>query len=162
MGYITETRLSNIIDIPITLPGTLLQMGDWLVIGSTPIQQPMRLTCAVLNLQVLSTTATISDLDGTNLIYGNLGIVYVILRQNYASGSPGAANGIDTVIATDVGLFSRDITAPTVIVTPGIYTWLIANNTQPSSASSPLIPVSTSIDFEVAVTGSARLDLSYT
>ena len=161
MGYLTESQLDNVIEMPIALSSTALKMGDWLIIGSVKIQQPMRLTVRMLNLQVLTSTANVVALDATNLVYGNLGIVYVVLRKDYLSGNPGAGSGVDSLAATGLGFFFRDITAPVMVTDPGVYSWIIANNCQPSSARSPGIPTGTDIDFEVAVTGSARLELNY-
>jgi hypothetical protein len=161
MAYLTENQLANIIDVPIALGATTLDMGDWLILGSVIVAQPMRLTCHLLDLQMISSTVNNSLIDPTSLIYGNLGLVYVVLAQNYASGSPGSITGLDTVVAYDIGHWDRNIAAPVFITTPGTYTWLIANNTQPSTVANPAIPQGTSINFEVAVTGTARLELSY-
>jgi hypothetical protein len=161
MGYLTESQLDSIIEMPISLSATSLKMGDWLIVGSIKIQQPMRLTVRMLNLQVLTSTADVEALDPTNLVYGNLGLVYVVMRKDYMSGTPGASGGVDSLIATSVGYFVRDITVPIAVTDPGVYSWIIANNTQPSTANSPGVPIGTSIDFEVALTGSARLELNY-
>ena len=162
MGYITENRLSDIIDIPIALPATQLLMGDWLVIATVKIAAPMRLTCRMLNFQLVSSAVDVTTIAADNHVNGNLGLAYVVLRKNYISGSPGAAGGLDTLMASNVGLYTRDITTPVVITDPGTYSWIVANNMQASSDQTDLISPSTSIDFIVAATGSARLELSYT
>ena len=162
MGYLTESQLDNIIDLPLALSATALNMGDWLVIGSVTIQQPMRLTCRMLELQVLTSSVTVADLDATNLLYGNLGIVYVVMQLGYTPGTTVASGGVDSLVATSLGYFNRNLAAPAVVVAPGTYTWLVVNNTQPSSASAPAVDPSVSIDVQVAVTGSARLELNYT
>jgi len=75
------------------------------------------------------------------------------------SGSPGAAGGYDTLTAFDIGTYSRDITSSIVLTDSGVYSWILTNNMQPSTDTTPVIPPSTSIDFRVAVTGCVRMEL---
>jgi hypothetical protein len=161
MGYLTETRLSNIIDLPVSLPATELKISDWLVVSSIRIDTPMRLTVRLLELELLSSTVSVSDIVAANRIFGNLGLAYLVLRKDYLSGTPGAAGALDSLVATDLGRFARDITQPVLITDPGTYSWLIVNNTQPSDDASVVITTSTSIDFVVSVTGSVRLELDH-
>ena len=53
-------------------------------------------------------------------------------------------------------MVERD-TTETVYSTPGNYSWIIANNMQPSSSSD--VPTSTEINFRLSVTGQVRLEL---
>lgn len=161
MAYITESMLSNVLDIPIALPATDLRMGDWVAVGAVKIVAPMRLTYKLSTLQVFESTVDTSLITSGNKIYGNLGFVYLALRRNYSTGSPGAAGGLDVLAATSMGVFSRVLTNVVVAVTPGTYSWIVASNMQPSTDTTPLIPATTSIDFRVAVTGVARIEMDY-
>lgn len=163
MAYLTESRLDSVMDVPIALPSTNLQQGDWLVISSVQILEPMTLTYRLLNLDILSSPIDPADIVSDNLIFGNLGIVYVALWLNYTQGtSPGSAGAIDVVTASGLGTFPRDVTNTVVLTQPGVYSWIIANNCQPSDDASAIIDPSISIDFTLAVTGQARLDLGTT
>jgi len=158
MAYLTEAQLSSVLDMPVALAATELKMGDWLLLSTVQIVQPMTLTVTYLNIQMLSASVNLAQITNNNLVYGNLGLVYVALRLNYASGgSPGLPGAIETLVATGMGITARDYTVPLVITTPGVYSWLVANNTQIDPNST--IPASTSIDFKLSVTGQARIDL---
>jgi hypothetical protein len=156
MGYLLESKLSSVVDIPVALPATEIKQDDWLLVGSTKIVAPMVLTVRYLSLQVLSCSVEISRISSVNRVYGNLGLVFLALRRDYVSGNPGAAGAIESLIATDLGIFNRDISVPLVLSTPGVYSWLLVNNMKPDSASS--VATTTSIDFRVCLTGQARLD----
>lgn len=163
MAYLTESRLDGVMDMPIALPSTNLQQGDWLVMSSIQVLQPMVLTYKFLNLNILSSPIDPTQVVAANLIFGNLGIVYVALWLNYVQGtSPGSSGAIDVVTATDIGTFSRDVTNVVTLTQPGLYTWLVANNCQPSDDPTAIIDPSISIDFVLSVTGQARLDLGTT
>lgn len=157
MGYLTESAISNVLDMPVSLPATELQMGDWLIVSTVKVIEPQELTFRWLDLQIISSTVDVDDITAANLIFGNLGFVYVALRRDYTSGSPGETGALDVLIADDIELVSRDFSDILSFVTPGTYSWIIANNCQPSSSST--ISTSVSIDFRVAVTGQARLEL---
>lgn len=155
MPYLTEAKLLTTIDLPIALPATLLIQGDWLVVATVKIIAPMRLTFRWLNLNMLAASVGVEDIDTTNRIYGNLGLAYMVLRKNYISGSPGAAGALDTLIIENLGVVARDFTQSVVLDSAGNYSWLLANNMQPS-VNSPISPAQ-SIDFRLSVTGQARL-----
>jgi len=163
MAYLTEARLDSVMDIPISLPSTTLQQGDWLVVGSIQILAPMTLTYRFANLDLINSTVDATQIRSVNQIFGNLGLVYLSLWLNYSSGSsPGAAGALDVLIAPTLGTFQRDLTKVVTLNTPGVYSWLIANNCQPSSDPSSLLDPSLSIDFTVTITGQVRLDLGTT
>lgn len=159
MAYLTENQLTNTLDMPIALPATDLRMGDWVVISSVRIVAPMKLTYKLANIQLSASTVDTALITAGNKIFGNLGLVYLTLRKDYLSGSPGVAGGLDALVANALGITQRDTTVTVNITTDGVYSWIIANNMQPSTDTTPLIPVSSSIDFRVAITGSARLEL---
>lgn len=158
MAYLTESKLGSVLDIPVALSSTELKMGDWLLVSTVKIVQPMLLVVRYLNIQLLSCTVDITKITNTNKTYGNLGLAYVALRRDYASGNPGQPGAVETLVATDLGITARNTAAPLYITTPGTYSWLVANNTKADTAST--IPASTSIDFVLSITGQVRLDLS--
>lgn len=156
MGYLTEAKLVNIIDNPIALPATEVKQGDWLVLATIKITSPMILRYRFLNLQLLASTVDMADISAVNKILGNLGYAYVALRRDYSSGNPGAAGALEVLSISELGLAQRD-TTETIFSTPGNYSWIIANNMQPSSDSD--IPTSTEINFRLSVNGQVRLEL---
>lgn len=156
MGYITDSRLANIIDVPVALPATEIKQGDWLVIATVKIATPQQLRFRFLNFQMHSSNVTISDITASNKVLGNLGYAYVALRRDYQSGSPGAAGALEILSISAVGLAER-ANVETIYATPGSYSWLVANNMQPSNTSG--VPTSTEINFILSVTGQVRLEL---
>ena len=85
------------------------------------------------------------------------------LWLNYSSGnSPGDAGALDVLIANALGSSQRDLSNVVVLTQPGVYSWIIANNCQPSSDPSATLNPSVSIDYTVTVTGQVRLDLGTT
>jgi len=159
MAYLTENVVSNVLDLPIALSSTDLRMGDWLVVSVVRIVSPMRLTYRLCNIAITASTVDTALITSGNKIYGNNGLVYLALRRNYISGDPGAAGGLDNLVAYTLGVYSHDLAQPVVIIAAGVYSWVIANNMQPSADTTPVIPTSTSIDFRLSVTGSIRLEL---
>jgi hypothetical protein len=156
-AYLTTRKLANIIDLPVALSATELKQGDWLAAASVKIASPMKLTCRLLSASILAATVDISSIGNSNKIVGSLGLVYVILRRDYAGGSPAEAGALDTLVLNDIGTASRNVDQVLTLTVPGVYSWIVANNMQPSSSS--LVPASTEINFRVAITGSARLSL---
>lgn len=158
MAYLTESKLANVLDLPVALSSTEIKQGDWLLISTVKIVAPMMLTVRYLNIQLLSANVDLNQITNNNKIYGNLGLVYVALRLNYTSGSPGEPGAVETLVASTFGITARDTASPLFVTVPGTYSWLVANNTKADSNSS--IPSSTSINFKLAITGQVRLDLS--
>ncbi len=157
MPYLTESKLQSIVDLPISLPDTTLKQGDYLVVATVGLVAGQRLSMRALNLQMLSSTVDNTQVVASNLIVPNLGLLYAVLRQNYASGTPGATGALDSILLTDLGVASK-ISPPVLLTAPGFYSLIVANNAQASTAST--IPSSTSIDFQVVVTGQFRLELT--
>jgi hypothetical protein len=116
----------------------------------------MRLLYRFLNLQLHTSSVDIADISAVNKVSGNLGYAYVALRRDYSAGNPGAAGAIEVLNISQIGLVERN-NVETVFATPGRYSWIIANNMQPSSSS--VIPTSTDINFRLSVTGQVRLEL---
>jgi hypothetical protein len=159
MSFLTENKLKSVVDLPIALPACTVKQSDWLVIATVKLVTPQRLTLRALNFQLLSSTVTIGDIASVNKVVANLGIAYVIIRQNYISGNPGGPGAVDSLKIDDIGTVSRSA-VPLQITVPGNYSVIVANNCQPSSSSLSSIPSSTSIDHKLCVTGQFRLELN--
>jgi hypothetical protein len=158
MAYLTENKLDNVLDIPVSIAATELKQGDWLVVATTKVVQPMLLTVRYMTLQILACSVAITNIAAGNRVNGNLGLVYLALRKDYTGGDPSAAGGVETLIATDLGIFARDTAVPLYVTAPGTYSWLIVNNMKADATSA--VSTSTSIDFKLCINGQARLDLS--
>lgn len=157
MGYLTETKLKSVVDLPIALPDTTLKQGDWLIVATVKLVAPQRLSMRSLTLQLLESSVDTALIGTANKIVPNLGLVYLVLRKDYASGNPGSTGGLDYVLLNDIGVTVRS-TVPVILTAPGNYSLLIANNMQASTASE--VSTSTTIDFKVLATGQFRLELS--
>lgn len=161
MSYLTKQELSNIADVAVALPSTLLSMGDWILMASVKIVAPMRCTYRYLSFQIHTSTVDVSKVASENKIYGNLGLVYVALRKDLVSGSPGAAGALDIVSLNSLGIAIRDASESNAVVMtePGVYSWYVVNNCK--AADGVYIPAFDPIDYRVSVTGQARLEFSY-
>ncbi len=157
MGYLTENKLKTTLDLPIGLPDTTLKQGDWVVISTVKLVAPQRLSMRSVTMQLLESSVDTSLIVSGNKVVPNLGLVYVVLRKDYASGVPGGTGALDYMLLDDLGTVVRS-TVPVVLTAPGNYSLICANNMQPSTLST--ISTSTSIDFKVLVTGQFRLELS--
>jgi len=157
MSYLTTNKLSNIVDVPIAMPSTEIQQGDWVIAASVKVVSPMKLTYRVMNLSLVASSVDISLISNSNKVAGSLGLAYVVLRRDYVSGSPGAAGALDSLIITAETTVSRDSSSTVELTTAGIYSWIVVNNMQPSASSS--INTSTSINFDLSVSGLVRLEL---
>ncbi len=154
-AYLTTRKLAGVIDLPIALPATEIKQGDWLAIASVKIVEPMKITYRFLSASILASTVEISNISNSNKIVSSLGLVYVTLRRDYAGGSPAEAGALDTLVLNNIGTVNRNSTTVLTLTVPGVYSWIAANNMQPSSSS--LVPASTEINFRAAATGSMRL-----
>jgi hypothetical protein len=157
MGYLTENKLRNVVDLPIGLPDTTLKQGDWVIISTVKVVAPQRLSMRSVTMQLLESSVDTSLIVSGNKVVPNLGLVYVVLRKDYASGVPGGTGALDYMLLDDLGTVVRS-TVPVVLSSPGNYSLICANNMQPSNLST--ISTSSSIDFKVLVTGQFRLELS--
>ena len=158
MSYVTEAKLANTFDIGINLPVTEIRQGDWVIIATTKIVSPMKLQYRYVNISLVSSNVDVSLITSFNKVWGNLDLAYLALRRDYASGDPGESGALDTVRVSALGLTERG-GATLEFTTPGTYSWILANNMQPSEETGVLIPSSTSIDFVLSVSGQARIFL---
>lgn len=171
MAFLTEAKISKTLDIPVSLPATELRMGDWLTIATISLASGMKLSFQFLTFQMLSSSVNTTDIATENKIVPALDLAFVGLYRNYSSGYPGSIPALDvTKIRESVseldcvplnqisGQFITVRTSPLVeYTTPGIYTFIVANNMQ--TAANVVIPITTSIDFRLCVTGEIRLEL---
>jgi hypothetical protein len=172
MALLTENKLSTTLDIPVNFSATEVQMGDWLVVASIKLVAPMRLTYQFLTLQMLSSTVDTRDIVDANKIVPALDLAFLGLYRDYSSGHPSQSPALDIVRIRETGLASDCITITDTLgqfitvrsspvltfTTPGVYSFIVANNMKPSSQS--VIPTTTSIDFQLTATGQIRLELS--
>jgi hypothetical protein len=172
MALLTENKVSKTLDIPVNLPATELKMGDWLVVASVKIKEPMRLTFWYLTFQMLASSVDTRDIVDTNKISPALDLAFIGLYRDYASGHPSASPALDVIriresisvsgdcipITDTLGQFITVRSSPVLqFTTPGVYSFIVANNMQASTLST--IPTTTSIDFQLCATGQIRLEL---
>ena len=160
MAYLTERKLSNTLDLPISLPATEIKMGDWVLLGTVSIMAPTQITYRAIHLSFISTTVPLANINSFNLIVPNFGLCYVGLFYNYVSGDPSTLPTLDVLQATNLGIFTKT-TSPIVVSTPGTYSWLIVNNVQYNSQNA-LLGVADSADFTLSCVGQARIELDLT
>jgi hypothetical protein len=157
MPYITYNKLSNTLDVPINLPATEIDMGDWLLIATVQVTAPAQLTYRVMNLNFLSSDFALANIASQNLIVPNFGLCYVGLFYNYTSGDPSTLAALDVLSSSSLGVTTRTA-APLIITTPGTYSWIAVNNVQYSSQNS-LLGTTDSADFVLSCVGQSRLEL---
>ena len=173
MALLTENTLSNTLDIPVNLPATEVQMGDWLIVSSINLVAPMQLTYQFMTLQMLASSVSTQSIVQANMIVPSLDYAFIGLYVNYSSGHPANSPALDILrirqnptvasncvpIPDTLGQFISVRSSPTLTFkTPGVYSFIVANNMQPSAQST--IPTSTSIDFQLVATGQIRLALN--
>lgn len=172
MAFLTESKVAKTLDVPVNLPSTTLAQGDWLVVAAIKLVSPMKLTYQFMTLQMLSSTVDTTLIESVNKVSPSLDLAFIGLYINYTSGHPGLQPALDVVkiretdnsqldcvpVADVSGQFITSRTSPLVTyTTPGIYSFIVANNMQSSATSS--IPITTSIDFQLCATGQIRLEL---
>lgn len=172
MALLTEAKVSKTLDIPVNIPATELKMGDWIVVASIKLKEPMRLSYWYLTLQMLSSSVDTTDIVDANKISPSLDLAFLGLYRDYTSGHPSDTPALDIVriresissdgdcipVTDSLGQFVTVRTSPLVtFVTPGVYSFILANNMQSSSEST--IDTDTSIDFTLCATGQIRLEL---
>jgi len=157
MSYLTETKLSNTLDVPVNLPTTELKMGDWLVIATVKIVSPTLLTYRMMNFNFVSSALPLANVTSSNLIVPNFGLCYVGLYLNYTAGDPSTLAALDVLQSNSFGVQMRTAT-PIVTSTEGTYSWIVVNNVQYNSQNS-LISTNDSADFTLSCCGQARIEL---
>jgi hypothetical protein len=152
MAFLTEQELDNQLDLPVSAPTILVEPQRWVIISSVMVAAPSQLVLRQLQLQLVEvidpyTSGSVvvspnsaglcvfppSDITLDNPDYGlaylglYLGFVPPILPSAQALQEPPlVVGGVDTVAPA---ITARD-TAPTVYATPGVYSFVLVNNTQ--------------------------------
>lgn len=176
MSLITDNTLAQTIDLPVALAATEVKQGDWLTIASFVITAPMRLRYKFMTFQMLGASITnLSDIGNANKINDSQDLATIGLYLNFDHTThPALQNAIDLVqirnaydlaatcipVSQIQGQFITVRTAPEIVATTaGVYTFVIGNNMKENSDPNGPIPQSTSIDFNLCVTGAVRIEL---
>ena len=157
MSFLTERKLANTLDLPLSLPATEIKMGDYLVIATLKLAAPSRLTFRMLHLNFIASTFDLAKITPVNKINANAGLCYIGMYANYVSGDPGSTASLDTLSASAFGVVTK-VTNPIVLTTPATYTWIAVNNVQWNANNSALTPQD-SADFRLSATGQVRIEL---
>jgi len=157
MAFLTETKLQTTLDLPVSLPTTEILQGDWIVVASIKLVSPMRLTYRYANLHLLSSTVDTALIGSANRVNASLGCAFLGLYRDYVSGHPGSVSALDTLSLSSESVVYKSTISPLYYTTPGVYSFIVANNCKSSSSSS--ISTSTSIDLKLCATGMVRLEL---
>jgi len=137
-GFVTPSRFNRIIDIPFALAQTELRSGKHVQVAQIPVELGQRLDVRLITLHMPRVLT-----PGVNPVYLNefLGYVSVGVYFGQAISCP-----IAHAKLTEVGSCTVNPFAISRIITPGVYTVLVANNTS-------------NIDVAAVVTGCAKLYL---
>lgn len=172
MAFLTENKVAKTLDIPVSLPAAELKQGDWLVVASIKLKEPMKLTFWYLTFQMLASSVDTRDIGESNKISPALDLAFLGLYRDYTSGHPSNTPALDVVrirenisvsgdclpVTDTLGQFITVRSSPVLtFTTPGVYSFIVANNMQPSASSA--IATTTSIDFQLCATGQIRLEL---
>jgi hypothetical protein len=168
MSYITSEQLQQVLDLPVSLPLTTLDPGEWLVVSSITIAPPEKITLRWLQSEILvmsdpssgaSTITSSPTSDGTCVFLGigaslnvpNLGLAFVGMYRTFdplkqpSMQAPqeaplvvGGQDSLPPVVAV------RALT-PTTYSEAGTYSFVVTNNTTDRKVS-------------IGVTGQIRLN----
>jgi hypothetical protein len=129
MAYITENDLDNTLDLPVQLPLTKIAPGDWLALSSFCLASPQTLNLRLLQLQVLAIDVS----SPYTLNQTGLGICYLGLYKDYTDYTTPPTNPLEVIIVGNVTtpppVFSQRTTIITTYSNPGLYTFIVTNNT---------------------------------
>jgi len=167
---LTTQSLQGLIDLPVSMPLTLVRSSDWLVVASFKLQQGQTLTYRQLALSLLDASISGVSLPLANqcnqfnvqLVNNSYGLAYIGIAKGYSVNTDPASvtwvgTAADVVSATSVGLYTRPLTAlPLVISDPGDYSFVLVNNCATNLTSNPSTNL-TNIDMKLVVTGQIRL-----
>lgn len=152
MSFLTDSQLDNQLDLPVSSPTILLEQQDWIIVASVKISSPAQMVLRWIQLQLVelvnpltdgSTVVTpnsqglcvfpSSDVVLTNSDYG---LAYLGLYFGFTpSVSPWIQSlqepplTVGGVGATAPAIAIRSL-IPTTYVTPGMYSFVLVNNTQ--------------------------------
>ena len=151
MALLDETELDNRLDLPVSLPGTLVLKQQWLVVSTVQLLDPIRFTLRWLQLQLIEVVDPFSagvivvepDANGLcvfpqsdiTLENPDYGLAYLALFRSFVpSTAPSAQAPLEPpLIVGSVGSPGPAIAVrslePVVYATPGLYSFVIVNNT---------------------------------
>ena len=137
-GYVTPTRLLRVLDIPISFAQTELRRGKYIQIAQIPVELNQHLHLRGLAIHVVKNLT-----PGQVPVYAttSLGTVSVGVYFGSALTSP-----LALAFVMNLGVAATNPFHVVKMVSPGVYTVVISNNT-------------TNMDFSVAATGCAKLYL---
>ena len=170
--FLTTQELDSVIDLPISMPSTLVRSGDWLVVASFNLLSGQTLLYKDMNLTVLS-----ASIDGVDLALGNqcnqfnikllnnsYGISYVGIAKDFsATSDPQSVTWIgsaaDVISADSVGTYVRSSSATELEITEsGVYSVVLVNNCE-STTSTQTTSQLYNVDLKMIVSSQIRLNL---
>jgi hypothetical protein len=163
MALLTEDRLANIIDIPVSLPATQLLPGAYVLVGSIEVISPQTLAVRELQLQIANIEAAPTDIN-PDFLAGSLACLLIIAgfapdtAPNVQAYSLllAAPTDFNTALTTAAPIIvAVDPAKPIVLSNPGVYSIIVLNNSNSTVTAAP-IPGT----LDVAVTGAVTIDLS--
>jgi hypothetical protein len=135
-GYITSSRFNSVLNAPISLPQTELRRGRYIIAGQVKVTlgQVLRVRGFVLHLLALLTPDAQPDIFNTAL-----GLISASINPSQMICSGPLRIGATSPGAVSFNSFSyKDFAAP------GVYYWIVSNNT-------------TNVDVTVALSGVAQI-----
>lgn len=148
MPLITDEQLRKTIDLPIGLPATRLDAGDWLVVGTVKLVSGQELSFNMLNLQLVGLIQ-----DGEDIVLddvctpvdvtkydSSLGLAYVVILKDYSAAVDPRTQAFvgttaDRIIVTAATVATRDLSLPALSLTDsGNYSFVVINNCQNADA----------------------------
>lgn len=137
-GFVTPTRLSRVLDIPISFAQTEIRRGKFIHVAQFPILLGQTI---VLRSLTLHTVQNLTPGQIPNYSTTSLGAISAGLYYGSALTSPLAlASTVNT------GISSLNPFYLVKCASPGVYTIVVSNNT-------------TNMDFAISVTGAIKLYL---
>lgn len=168
---LTLQELESIVDLPVSLPMTLVRADDWLVVASVKLVAGQTLTFSQMNLTVIDASQAGVVLPLGNqcnqfnikLINNSYGIAYIGIAKDYSSSTdPSTVTWVgsasDVISASSVGVYTRSASAPALEITePGDYSFVVVNNcaTNTSSTTTDIY----NVDLRLVVSAQVRLTL---
>jgi hypothetical protein len=170
--FLTTQELESIIDLPISMPSTLIRSGDWLVVATFSLSEGQTLVYKDMNLTVTSASIAGVDLPLGNqcnqfnikLLNNSYGISYIGIAKDFsATTDPQSVTWVgtaaDVISASSVGTYVRASSATELEITePGFYSVVIVNNCE-STTSTVTTSQLYNVDLKMIVSSQIRLKL---
>ena len=140
-AYITTDRYASIVDLPVCLPETAVRRGNVVQIASFRLTLGQKAVIRVMDMNVLKVLTPGVIPDAVN---SSFGWCYLGVFAGYMATSPFAS-----VSASQVGIAGFQSSCEKVIVSPGVYTIKLVNNTGKTAARA--------LDLAISVTGVIKI-----